>query len=174
MGPVLPALVSLAIIDSINPASITGALFLGGSGRKARLGLFILAVYCTYMVFGVALTLGPAAAVRSALAHSPIMIGPVLDVVIGVALVGVGVRIWRRRATSPALAARARTFGAGSALSLGVLTTLADLPSGDRCSSRARSSPPRTPHHGQRSAICSCMTSSTSSRCWPSPGLRAG
>jgi cytochrome c biogenesis protein CcdA len=129
MGPVLPALVSLAIIDSINPASITGALFLGGSGRKARLGLFILAVYCTYMVFGVALTLGPAAAVRSALAHSPIMIGPVLDVVVGVALVGAGVRIWRRRATSPALAARARTFGAGSALSLGVLTTLADLPS---------------------------------------------
>jgi cytochrome c biogenesis protein CcdA len=129
VGSVLPALVSLAIIDSINPASITGALYLGGSGRKARLGLFIPAVYCTYLLFGLALTLGPAAALRSALAHSPIMIGPVLDVVVGVGLFGGGVRIWGRRAASPALAAPARTFGAGSALSLGALTTLADLPS---------------------------------------------
>jgi hypothetical protein len=70
MGPVLPALGSLAIIDSIDPASITGALFLGGSGRCARLGLFILAVYFTYLVFGLALTFGPAAAVRSALVSS--------------------------------------------------------------------------------------------------------
>jgi cytochrome c biogenesis protein CcdA len=128
MGSVLPALVSLAIIDSINPASITGTLYLGGLGRKARLGLFILAVYRTYLVFGVALTLGPAAAVRSAFAHAPILIAPVLDVVVGAVLVGVGVHTWRRRATSRALATPARTFGPGSALSLGALTTLADLP----------------------------------------------
>jgi len=128
MGSVLPALVSLAIIDSINPASITGTLYLGGLGRKARLGLFILAVHRTYLVFGVALTLGPAAAVRSAFAHAPIMIAPVLDVVVGAVLVGVGVHTWRRRATSRALATPARTFRAGSALSLGALTTLADLP----------------------------------------------
>src|SRR5450631_2307456 len=43
-GSVLPAVLSLAIIDSINPASITGALYLAGSGRKRRLRLFILAV----------------------------------------------------------------------------------------------------------------------------------
>jgi cytochrome c biogenesis protein CcdA len=128
MESVLPALLSLAVIDSINPASITGALYRGGSGRNARLGLFILAVYSTYLLFGLALTLGPAAAVRSALADTPIMVGPVLDVVVGAALVGTGVRSWRRRVTRRAPAAAARTFGAGSALSVGVLTTLADLP----------------------------------------------
>jgi cytochrome c biogenesis protein CcdA len=126
-GSVLPAVLSLAIIDSINLASIAGALYLAGSGRKRRLRLFILAVSFTYLLFGLALTLGPAATLRSSLADTPIMIGPFVEVAVGVLLVGIGVRTWRRRASRRRPFAPPR-FGSASALSLGVLTTLADLP----------------------------------------------
>jgi cytochrome c biogenesis protein CcdA len=56
------------------------------------------------------------------------MIGPAVEVAIGAMLVGIGVGTWRRRASRRRPFAPALRFGSASALPLGVLTTLADLP----------------------------------------------
>lgn len=125
---VLPAVLSLAVIDAVNPASITGAIYLAGTGRNARLRLFILAVYSTYLLVGLALTLGPAMALRSALVDTPTLFGPIVEVAVGVLLVAIGIRTWRQRASRRSPRPRAAPTPRRSALSLGVLTTLADLP----------------------------------------------
>lgn len=90
----------------------------------ARLRRFILAVYCTYLAFGVALMFGLAVVLRSTLATPPVTFRAGLEVAVGGALVGIGVRAWRRRRG----AAEAVRSSPRSGLTLGVLATVADLP----------------------------------------------
>ena len=131
MTPLLPAILALAAIDAVNPASITGAVYLAGSSQPARLRPFTIAVYSTYLCFGLALAFGPAAALRSALADTPAAAGPLIEVAIGGLLVAIGIRTLRRRGVtrgpSTTIASRSRRAGR-SGLALGFLATLADLP----------------------------------------------
>jgi cytochrome c biogenesis protein CcdA len=124
---VLVAILTLAAVDSVNPASITGAIYLAGSGETARLRMFVLAVFSTYLLLGLALTLGPAAALRSALgAASTTLFRPAVQVAAGGVLVGIGIRSWRQsRFSRPGTAPATRGH---SGLTLGVVATLADLP----------------------------------------------
>jgi cytochrome c biogenesis protein CcdA len=125
----LPAILLLAAVDSLNPASITGAIYLAGSGPIARLRPFLVAVYSTYLSFGLALMLGPSAALQSALSDSPTILGPAVDVAVGGLLVGMGICSWRRRPPRRRVSdAPAGTRLRRSAFALGVLSTLADLP----------------------------------------------
>ncbi len=94
---VLPAVLGLAMVDALNPTSITRALYLAGSGQLRRLRLFTLGVYCTYLSIGLALTVGPAAVLRSALGDIPTVFGPMVEVAVGGLLVGMAIRLWRRR-----------------------------------------------------------------------------
>jgi hypothetical protein len=94
---VLPTILALAAIDSLNPSSISGAIYLAGSEQTARLRRFILGVYCTYLAFGLALTFGPAAVLRSALAATPTGFGPIVELGIGGLLIGMGIRTWCER-----------------------------------------------------------------------------
>ncbi len=128
MTAILPAILSLAAVDSLNPTSITAAIYLAGSRQSARLRLFIVAVYCTYLSIGLALLLGPAPALRSALGATPAIVAPVVEVVVGGLLVGMGIRTWRRRGFRRDEPARAARSSSRSGLVLGFLTTLADLP----------------------------------------------
>lgn len=85
-------------------------------------------MYSTYLLFGLALAFGPAAALRSGIADTPNIFAPTVEVVVGGLLVWMGIRTWRRRASgakSGTCEARSRP---ASAFALGVLTTLADLP----------------------------------------------
>jgi len=125
---ILPAVLSLAAIDAINPASITGAICLARPRGAARLRLFILAVYSTYLLFGIALTFGPAAALRSELAETPSIFAPTVEVAVGGLLVWIGIRTWRQRASGATSATPQAPSQRRSAFALGVLTTLADLP----------------------------------------------
>ena len=128
MTSILPAVLSLAAIDAINPASITGAICLARERRAARLRMFVLASYSTYLLFGLALAFGPAAALRSGLADTPSLFGPTIEVAAGGLLVWVGVRIWRQRASVAAPDTPETPSRRWSGFPLGVLTTLADLP----------------------------------------------
>jgi cytochrome c biogenesis protein CcdA len=85
-------------------------------------------VYCTYLLFGLALAFGPAAALRSGLADTPSIFGPTIEVVVGGLLVSIGIRTWRRRASGATSGTPETHSHPGSAFALGVLTTLADLP----------------------------------------------
>ena len=128
MASLLPAVLALAAVDAINPTSIAGAIYLAGSGRRARLRAFILGVYCTYLCFGSALVLGPGTALRSALGDTPTMIAPIVEVGIGGLLVAIGIRTWRRRASRAVQASPRAGLHSRSGFALGFLATLADLP----------------------------------------------
>jgi cytochrome c biogenesis protein CcdA len=128
MTSILPAVLALAALDAVNPTSIAGAIYLAGAGQTARLRMFILAVYCTYLTFGLALTLGPGAALRSALADTSNRFGATVEVAAGALLVGVGVRVWRQRRTTHGPPVQAAPPATRSGAALGVVATLADLP----------------------------------------------
>jgi cytochrome c biogenesis protein CcdA len=125
---VLVAILVLAAVDSVNPTSITGAIYLAGSGQTVRLRGFVLAVFSTYLLLGLALTLGPAAALRSALGAAPTLFGPAVEVAAGGVLVGIGIRSWRQGRLSCAGSAPTPVTQGRSGLTLGVVATLADLP----------------------------------------------
>lgn len=128
MTSLLPALLLLAAVDAINPASITGALYLARPGRRGGLKPFILAVYLTYLLFGLALVFGPGVALRSTLVDNQPLIGSAVEVVVGVLLVRIGLLTWRWSAPNRERRDVASRFGGRSALPLGSFTTLADLP----------------------------------------------
>ena len=85
-------------------------------------------MYCTYLSIGLALLLGPAAALRSALGAKPTIFAPVAEVIVGGLLVGMGIRAWSRRGRLREDSARTTRRSRRSGLVLGFLTTLADLP----------------------------------------------
>lgn len=128
MISVLPLILPLAAIDSLNPTSITGTIYLAGRGQMARLRLFILGVYFTYLSIGLALLLGPAAAIRSEVSGTPAIFGPLVEVAVGGLLVGMGIRAWRHRGLTRPRASQAAHTKGRSGLVLGFLSTLADLP----------------------------------------------
>jgi hypothetical protein len=128
LSSVLPAILALAAVDAINPTSIMGALYLAGTGPTARLRRFILGVYSTYLATGIALTFGPAAALRSALGPTPSAVAPILTAAVGLLLVGLGIRAWRCRDLARPRVAPAQPRSGRSGLVLGFVATLADLP----------------------------------------------
>ncbi len=128
MASVLPAILALAAVDAINPTSITGAVYLAGSGQIARLRLFIVGVYATYLSIGLAITLGPAAALRSALGAKTAALAPIVEIAAGGLLVAIGIRAWRRRGHARRRRALSVPTSRRSGLGLGFLATLADLP----------------------------------------------
>jgi cytochrome c biogenesis protein CcdA len=56
----LPAIVGLAVIDSINPSALLATIMLLLRGRRARplVAVYVVAVLATYLAIGVVLTLG--------------------------------------------------------------------------------------------------------------------
>ena len=56
----LPAIVGLAVVDSINPSALLATIALLLRGRPARplVALYVVAVLVTYLAVGLALTLG--------------------------------------------------------------------------------------------------------------------
>lgn len=128
MIPTLLVVLSLAVIDSINPSSITVAAYLAGSRPPAQLRRFIVAVYVTYLAFGMALVFGPARLLRSWLSHTSTVIAPVVEIAVGGLLVSVGLGMWRRLSAGREPVASTQRWRRGSAHYLGVLTTVADLP----------------------------------------------
>src|SRR5918994_4073906 len=56
----LPAIVGLAVVDSINPSALLATVVLLLRGRPARplVAVYVAAVLATYLAIGLALTLG--------------------------------------------------------------------------------------------------------------------
>lgn len=104
------------------------AICLARERRAPQLRMFILAAFWTYLLFGLALAFGPAAALRSELADTPRIFGPIVEVAAGGLLVGIGIRSWRQRASVATPGPPEASSRRWSRFALGVLATLADLP----------------------------------------------
>lgn len=124
----LPAIVGLAVVDSINPSALLATIALLLRGRPARplVAVYVAAVLVTYLAVGLALTLGlgltPSAVLESDAAY-------LAQGVLGAALLAYAVTAPGRRDPGPARPRRLPAAGRPAAVfALGVAVTALELP----------------------------------------------
>jgi cytochrome c biogenesis protein CcdA len=125
----LPAIVGLAVVDSINPSALLATIALLLRGRQARplVALYVVAVLVTYLAVGLALTLGlgltPSAVLESDAAY-------LAQGVLGAAMLTYAVAApGRRRGRGPVEPRRLPAAGRPAAVfALGVAVTVLELP----------------------------------------------
>ena len=127
----LPAIVGLAVVDSINPSALLATIALLLRGRSARplVAVYVAAILVTYFAIGLALTLGlgltPEAVLASDAAYlAQGAIGAAM-LAYAVAVPGRGRHRDRDPATHPKLAAVRRP---AAVFALGVAVTALELP----------------------------------------------
>lgn len=120
--------VSLALVDSVNPLTIAVALYLGSDERPhARVAAFAAGVLGVYGLGGAALLLGPAQLLATAVSSSDTRAFHTVSVAAGAGMVLLALVIMRRgRAAS--LTAAVDRLSPRSALALGATVTVLDLP----------------------------------------------
>jgi cytochrome c biogenesis protein CcdA len=125
----LPAIVGLAVVDSINPSALLATIVLLLRGRRARLlvAVYVLAVLATYLAIGVALTLGlgltPEAVVQSDAAY--LAQGVLGAAMLAYALAAPNHRRQRSSVEPPSLPTATRPL---AVFALGIAVTLVELP----------------------------------------------
>jgi cytochrome c biogenesis protein CcdA len=125
----LPAIVGLAVVDSINPSALlaTILLLLRGRGARPLVAVYVAAVLVTYFAIGLALTLGlgltPEALLESDAAY-------LVQGVLGAAMLAYAVLApGRVRGQGPAVPRRLPSAGRPAAVfALGVAVTVLELP----------------------------------------------
>jgi cytochrome c biogenesis protein CcdA len=125
----LPAIVGLAVVDSINPSALLATIVLLLRGPRARplVAVYVAAVLATYFVVGLVLTLGLGLTPRAVLESDA---GYLVQGVLGAAMLGYAVlapgRPGRRGpAERPGLAAAGRP---AAVFVLGMVVTVLELP----------------------------------------------
>jgi cytochrome c biogenesis protein CcdA len=123
----LPAIVGLAVVDSINPSALLATIALLLRGRRSRplVAVYVVAVLATYLAIGVALTLGlgltPQALVHSDAAY--LAQGVLGAVMLAYAVAAPGRR--RRPIEPPRLPTATRPV---AVFALGMTVTVLELP----------------------------------------------
>jgi cytochrome c biogenesis protein CcdA len=121
--------VSIGIVDSLNPAMIVVALYLAAGERpRARVVQFTVAVFAVYLAAGVAIVLGPGQLLLSVVPHPGPEARHIAEIVVGVALLVAATWLWWfRRRLSGRVPPAVGTDGQSSAL-LGAGMTAVELP----------------------------------------------
>jgi cytochrome c biogenesis protein CcdA len=94
----LGLVISIGLVDSLNPSTIGPALYLAHSDHpRLRVAEFTLSVFVVYLAGGTLLALGPGELIRSALPHAHATPRHVAEIVAGVLLLVAAVIVWRSR-----------------------------------------------------------------------------
>jgi cytochrome c biogenesis protein CcdA len=120
----LSTIVGLALLDSLNPTSITASCYLALTGRTTTLEIFVGTVYIIYLACALVLVLSLGSVARDALAGTPAVLTAGMQTAAGSLLLVTAAWAWRRRDRLP----RQRELRARSAFALGVIATVMDLP----------------------------------------------
>jgi cytochrome c biogenesis protein CcdA len=90
--------VSIGLADSLNPSTIGPALYLAtGERARGRVVEFTIAVFAVYFLGGAAIVLGAGALVRSVLPHPHHHITSIVEIAVGLAMMGAAALLWRYR-----------------------------------------------------------------------------
>jgi cytochrome c biogenesis protein CcdA len=90
--------ISIGLADSLNPTTIGPALYFAtGERARNRVAEFTAAVFAVYFLGGAAILAGVGSVVRSILPHPHHHITDIVEVGVGVAMVGVAGVLWRHR-----------------------------------------------------------------------------
>ncbi len=90
--------ISIGLVDSLNPSTIAPALYLASRDRpRARVVEFTVAVFLVYLLGGALIALGPGQLLRSVVPHPHRTLRQIAEIVAGVILLAAAAIIWRRR-----------------------------------------------------------------------------
>jgi cytochrome c biogenesis protein CcdA len=90
--------VSIGLADSLNPTTIAPALYFAtGERARNRVAEFTAAVFAVYFLGGAAILVGAGSVVSSLLPHPRHHIADLVEVGVGVAMLGVAGVLWRHR-----------------------------------------------------------------------------
>jgi cytochrome c biogenesis protein CcdA len=90
--------ISIGLADSLNPSTIAPALYMAtGERARGRVAEFTMAVFAVYFVGGAAIALGAGAVFRSILPHPRHHITNIVEIAVGVAMIGAAALLWRYR-----------------------------------------------------------------------------
>lgn len=91
-------MVSIGLVDSLNPSTIGPALFLAHTDHpRRRVAEFTVAVFSVYFIGGALIALGPGQLIRSALPHAHATPRHIAEIVAGALLIVTAVILWRSR-----------------------------------------------------------------------------
>jgi cytochrome c biogenesis protein CcdA len=94
----LGLMISIGLVDSLNPSTIGPALYLAHTDHPRRRVIeFTVAVFTVYLAGGALIALGPGQLIRSALPHAHATPRHVAEIVAGVLLMVAAVFVWRSR-----------------------------------------------------------------------------
>lgn len=121
--------ISIGIVDSVNPATIIVALYLAaGDHPGRRVTEFTFGVFATYLLGGVAVALGLGQLILAAVPRPGATARAVGEIVVGAALVAMAAVLWaNRRRLAERLAPRLEP-GTRSTAILGAAMTVVELP----------------------------------------------
>jgi cytochrome c biogenesis protein CcdA len=124
---VLLGLLALALVDSINPSAIVVTLYLLTRERVlAQVGLYVVAIFLTYLTLGVVMMLGIDALLPRLQIAGDSRLGFIVQGLIGGAMLLYALRAPATARSAPAREPKARTFAAMALL--GVTVTAMELP----------------------------------------------
>jgi cytochrome c biogenesis protein CcdA len=124
---VLLGLLALALVDSINPSAIVVTLYLLARERAtAQVGVYIAAIFLTYLALGAMMMSGIDALLPSARTAGGGRIGIIVQGAIGLAMLLYAFRAPTTAGSPPPVEPCARTFAALAVL--GVMVTAMELP----------------------------------------------
>jgi cytochrome c biogenesis protein CcdA len=90
--------ISIGLADSLNPSTIAPALYLAtGERARDRVAEFTMAVFAVYFVGGAAIALGARQLIRPLLPHPRHHIADIVELAVGVAMIGAAAFLWRHR-----------------------------------------------------------------------------
>lgn len=121
--------ISIGLVDSLNPSTIAPALYLASRERpRARVVEFTIAVFLVYLLGGALIALGPGQLLRAVVPHPHRTLRQIGEIVAGVVLIGAAAALWRGRAalckrSLPNVDPKRR-----SSLLLGITITAVELP----------------------------------------------
>ncbi|MHB8659336.1 MAG: GAP family protein [Solirubrobacteraceae bacterium] len=129
MLEVLGVVVTVGIVDSLNPATILAALFLAALDRpRGHVIAFTAAVFVVYLAGGVAIVLGPGQLLLDVIPAPSPRTRHIVAIALGATLLAAGALVWqRRRRLSSRVPSIAGTRRRSSAI-LGATLTLVELP----------------------------------------------
>src|ERR1700722_3573394 len=94
----LGLMISIGVVDSLNPSTIGPALYLAHADHpRRRVVEFTAAVFTVYLAGGALIALGPGQLIRSALPHAHATPRHIAEIVAGVILIVAAVIVWRSR-----------------------------------------------------------------------------
>ena len=94
----LGVVISIGLVDSLNPSTIGPALYLaGGESPRRRVLGFTAGTFGVTLLGGLILTLGPGHAIISLVPHPDATARYILETIAGAALLAAGMLLWRRR-----------------------------------------------------------------------------